>query len=148
MIYLSRKTTSRNCNKLPKSGGYKYAVAAQGLTMLGFYCCYCAVAVMMVPSFVIFPSGAYIANCYRTIFVQISSYLYYSKIEIDLSVWSHRVAVRGRWSRNTPRVVTARVFYILRGFLTSTFILNNSVETAAPFNVVSHPRSNSENTSL
>jgi len=25
-------------------------------------------------------------------------------------------------------------------FLTSPFILNNSVETAAPFNVVSHPR--------
>jgi len=39
-----------------------------------------------------------------------------------------------RWSRNTVRVVTARVF------LTSPFILNNSVETAAPFNVVSHPR--------
>ena len=45
-----------------------------------------------------------------------------------------------RWSRNTPRVVTARVFYVLMGFLTSPFILNNSVETAAPFNVVSHPR--------
>ena len=45
-----------------------------------------------------------------------------------------------RWSRNTPRVVTARVFYVLRDFLTSPFILNNSVETAAPFNVVSHPR--------
>ena len=45
-----------------------------------------------------------------------------------------------RWSRNTLRVVTARVFYVLRGFLTSPFILNNSVETAAPFNVVSHPR--------
>ena len=45
-----------------------------------------------------------------------------------------------RWSRNTLRVVTARVFYVLRGFLTSPFIFNNSVETAAPFNVVSHPR--------
>jgi len=45
-----------------------------------------------------------------------------------------------RWSRNTQRVVTARVFYVLRGFLTSPFILNNSVETTAPFNVVSHPR--------
>ena len=45
-----------------------------------------------------------------------------------------------RWSRNTPRVVAARVFYILRGVLTSPFILNNSMETAASFNVVSHPR--------
>jgi len=45
-----------------------------------------------------------------------------------------------RWSRNTMRVVTARVFYVLSGFLTSPFILNNSVETAAPFNVVIHPR--------
>ena len=45
-----------------------------------------------------------------------------------------------KWSRNILRVVTARVFYVLRGFLTSPFILNNSVETAAPFNVVSHPR--------
>ena len=44
-----------------------------------------------------------------------------------------------RWSRNTLRVVTARVFYILWGFLTSPFILDNSVEMAAPFNVVSHP---------
>jgi len=42
-----------------------------------------------------------------------------------------------RWSRNTLRVVTAGVFYVLRGFLTSLFILNNSMETAAPFNVVS-----------
>ena len=46
-----------------------------------------------------------------------------------------------RWSQNTLRVVTARVFYVLRGFLTFPFILNNSVETAAPFNVVIHPRS-------
>ena len=45
-----------------------------------------------------------------------------------------------RWSRNTLRVVTARVFYVLRGFLASPFILNNSVQTAAPFNVVNHPR--------
>ena len=44
------------------------------------------------------------------------------------------------WSRNTLSVVTARVFYVLRGFLTSPIILNNSVETAAPFNVVIHPR--------
>jgi len=43
-----------------------------------------------------------------------------------------------RWIQNTLRVDTARVFYVLRGFLTSPFILNNSVETAAPFNVVSH----------
>jgi len=46
---------------------------------------------------------------------------------------THRGAVR-----NTLRVVTARVFYVLMGSLTSPFILNNSVETAAPFNVVSH----------
>ena len=45
-----------------------------------------------------------------------------------------------RWSRNTLRVVTARVFYILWWSLTSPFILNNLVEMAAPFNVVSHPR--------
>ena len=45
-----------------------------------------------------------------------------------------------RWSRNTLRVVTARVFYVRKWFLTSPFILNNSVETAAPFNVVRHPR--------
>ena len=45
-----------------------------------------------------------------------------------------------RWSRNTLRVVTARVFYVLRGVLTSPFIFNNSVETAALFNVVNHPR--------
>ena len=45
-----------------------------------------------------------------------------------------------RWSRNTLRVFTARVFYVLWGFLSSPFILNNSVETAAPFNVVIHPR--------
>ena len=45
-----------------------------------------------------------------------------------------------RWSRSTLRVVTARLFYVLRGILTSPFILSNSVETAAPFNVVSHPR--------
>jgi len=45
-----------------------------------------------------------------------------------------------KWSGNTLRVITARVLYVLRGFLTSTFILNNSVETTAPFNVVSHPR--------
>ena len=29
-----------------------------------------------------------------------------------------------RWSRNTLRVVTARVFYVLRGSLTSPFIFN------------------------
>ena len=39
-----------------------------------------------------------------------------------------------RWSRNTLRVITARVF------LTSPFILNSSVEAVAPFNVISHPR--------
>jgi len=44
-----------------------------------------------------------------------------------------------RWSQNTLRMVTARVFYVLRGFLPSPFILNNSVETAAPFNMVGHP---------
>ena len=32
-----------------------------------------------------------------------------------------------RCSRNTPRVVIARVFYVLRGSLTSPFIINNSV---------------------
>ena len=53
---------------------------------------------------------------------------------------THRGAVWKDGSRTTLRVVTARVFYVLRGFLTSPFILNNSVETAAPFNVVSHPR--------
>ena len=47
-------------------------------------------------------------------------------------------SITERWSRNTLRVVTARVFYVLR--VTSPFILNNSVETAAPFNVISHPR--------
>ena len=41
-----------------------------------------------------------------------------------------------RWSRNT--LDTARVFYVLMCFLTSPFILNNSVETAAPFNVITH----------
>ena len=45
-----------------------------------------------------------------------------------------------RWSRNTLRMVTATVFYVTRGPLTSPLIFNNSVETAAPFNVVSHPR--------
>ena len=45
-----------------------------------------------------------------------------------------------RWSRNTLRVATARVFYVLRGSLYSPFIFNNSVETAALFNVVSHPQ--------
>jgi len=44
------------------------------------------------------------------------------------------------WSRKTLRVVTARVFYIIRGSLISPFIFNNSVEMAAPFKVVSHPR--------
>ena len=43
-----------------------------------------------------------------------------------------------RWSRNTLRVVTARVLPP-QGVLTSPFIWNNLVETAAPFNVVSHP---------
>ena len=42
--------------------------------------------------------------------------------------------------RNTLRVVTARVFYVLRGSLTSPFICYNSIETAATFNVVNHPR--------
>ena len=36
------------------------------------------------------------------------------------------------------KVVTARVFFVIRGSLTSPFIFNNSMETAAPFNVVSH----------
>ena len=45
-----------------------------------------------------------------------------------------------RWSRNTMKVVTARVFYVLRVFLNVPFIFNIPVETAAPFNVVSHPR--------
>ena len=34
--------------------------------------------------------------------------------------------------------VTARVFYVLKGSLTSPFIVNNSVETIAPFNVVNY----------
>jgi len=38
-----------------------------------------------------------------------------------------------RWSWNTLRVVTARVFYVLGGSLTSPLIIYNSVETAAPF---------------
>jgi len=42
----------------------------------------------------------------------------------------------GEMALKTPRVVTARVFYVLRESLTSPFILNNSV----PFNVVNHPR--------
>ena len=42
-------------------------------------------------------------------------------------------------SRNTLRMVTVRVFYVIRGSLTSPFIFNNAVEMAAPFNVVSHP---------
>ena len=45
-----------------------------------------------------------------------------------------------RWSRNTLTVVTAKVFYVLGGSLTSPFIFNNSGETAASFNVVNHPR--------
>jgi len=44
-----------------------------------------------------------------------------------------------RWSRNNLRVVIARVFYVLRGSLMSLLIFNNSVQTAAPLNVVSHP---------
>ena len=44
------------------------------------------------------------------------------------------------WSRNTPRVVTARVYYVLEGSLTPP-PLNNSVDTTAPFNVVIHPQS-------
>ena len=50
------------------------------------------------------------------------------------------LTVRKDGAENTLRVVTARVFYVLRGVLTSSFIINNSVEMAAPFNVVSHPR--------
>ena len=45
-----------------------------------------------------------------------------------------------RCSRNILMMVTARVFYVLRGSLTSPFILNYSVEMAPPFNMVSHPR--------
>jgi len=33
-----------------------------------------------------------------------------------------------RWSRNTLRVLSAIVFYVIREFLTSPFVLNNSVE--------------------
>ena len=40
------------------------------------------------------------------------------------------------------------VFYVLRGFLTSPFIFNDSVVTAAPFNVVNHPCSELRNESL
>ena len=39
----------------------------------------------------------------------------------------------GKMEPKYLRVVTARVFYVLREFLTSPFIFNNSVETAAPF---------------
>jgi len=46
----------------------------------------------------------------------------------------------GKMEPKYPGVGTARVFYVLRGFLTSPFILNNSVGTAAPFNVVRHPQ--------
>ena len=45
-----------------------------------------------------------------------------------------------RWSRNTLRVVTARVFLRPQGVFNVPFILTNSMETAVPFNVVSHPR--------
>jgi len=45
----------------------------------------------------------------------------------------------GKMESKYPEGVTARVFYVLRGFLTSPFILNNLVEMAAPFNVVTHP---------
>ena len=65
--------------------------------------------------------------------------LYVGVVEKILPHHHSQGSSTGRWSRNTLRVVTARVFYVLRGFLTSPFILNNSVETAAPFNVASHP---------
>jgi hypothetical protein len=45
----------------------------------------------------------------------------------------HSLSHTERWSSNTLRVVTARMFYVLSGFLRSPFILNNSVETAAMF---------------
>ena len=46
-----------------------------------------------------------------------------------------------RWSRNTLRVVTARLVYVIKVSPTSPpLIFTNSVETSAPFNVVSHPR--------
>jgi len=49
-------------------------------------------------------------------------------------------SITERRSRNILMVVTARVFYVLTGSLTSLFIFNHSMDTAAPFNVVSHPR--------
>jgi len=49
-----------------------------------------------------------------------------SRLEIS-SPTTHGGSSTERWSRNTLRVVTARVFYVLRGFLTSPFILNNSL---------------------
>jgi len=49
-----------------------------------------------------------------------------------------------RCNRNTLRVVLP-VFYILRRFLMSPFILNKSVEMAAPYNVVTHPRCDPRN---
>ena len=75
----------------------------------------------------------------RLSFIQRS--LYVGAVEKLLSPTTHRgTNSTDRWSRNTLRVVTARVFYILRGSLISPFIFNNSVETAAPFNVASDPR--------
>jgi len=41
-------------------------------------------------------------------------------------------------------MVTARVFYVLRGSLMSPFTFNNTVETAVPFNMVSHTRLSSK----
>ena len=46
----------------------------------------------------------------------------------------------GKMQPKYPEGGHCGVFYVLGGVLTSPFILNNSEETAAPFNVVSHPR--------
>ena len=47
------------------------------------------------------------------------------------------------WLRNllhhNSQVTSARVFYVIKGSLMTPFIFNNSVETAAPFNVVMQP---------
>jgi len=42
-----------------------------------------------------------------------------------------------RWSKNTLKIVTASVYYFLRGFLTSPYLID-SVDMAASFIVVIH----------
>jgi len=48
---------------------------------------------------------------------------------------------QGSITERSPNTLRIPVFYVLRGSLTSSFIFNNLVETALPFNVVvRHPR--------